>query len=124
MSRFLPARWLVFTVAAFLLVTALMSSVSIAPRPVSAAQNCDVPDTNLATYEQAFLGLINNYRATAGAPALTVTTPLTRAATWFAIDMSQKNYFPLDHVDLLGRDPFTRMNQCEVPGWDNAAENI
>ena len=38
--------------------------------------------------------------------------------------MAARNYFPLDHVDQLGRDPFVRMQQCDVPGWDSGGENI
>lgn len=121
MSPSCAARWLAFAVAAAIALFVL----ALAPAPrrsVIAATNCDVAETNLDSEEQAFLRLINEYRATAGAPALTVTQPLTRAATWLSVDMAQKNYF--SHNDLLGRDPFTRMNQCDVPGWDNAGENI
>ena len=75
--------------------------------------------------EQAFLTLINAYRAQSGAPALVVTQPLTRAASWFAADMANLNYFPGDHVDLLGR-------ATPSPAWHSAtclastrpAENI
>lgn len=121
MSPSLPARWLALAAAtAFMLIA--LASVSAPSRTVQALTNCDVADMGIDGEEQAFLGLINNYRATAGAPALTITQPLTRAATWLSVDMSQKNYFA--HNDLLGRDPFTRMNQCDVPGWDDAGENI
>ncbi len=57
--------------------------------------------------EQAFLKLINDYRAQNGLGALRVSVALTRAADWMSGDMAAKNYF--NHTDSLGRDPFVRM---------------
>ena len=57
--------------------------------------------------EQAFLKLINDYRAQNGLSALRVSVALTRAADWMSGDMAAKNYF--SHTDSLGRDPFVRM---------------
>ena len=57
--------------------------------------------------EQAFLKLINDYRAQNGLSALRVSVALTRAADWMSGDMAAKNYFR--HTDSLGRDPFVRM---------------
>lgn len=57
--------------------------------------------------EQAFLKLINDYRAQNGLGALRVSMALTRAADWMSTDMAAKNYF--NHTDSLGRDPFVRM---------------
>lgn len=57
--------------------------------------------------EQAFLKLINDYRAQNGLGALRVSVALTRAADWMSGDMAAKNYF--SHTDSLGRDPFVRM---------------
>lgn len=57
--------------------------------------------------EQAFLKLINDYRAQNGLGALKISLALTRAADWMSADMAAKNYF--NHTDSLGRDPFVRM---------------
>lgn len=58
--------------------------------------------------EQAFLKLINDYRAQNGLGALRISLALTRAADWMSVDMASKNYF--NHTDSLGRDPFARMS--------------
>src|SRR5205814_7182421 len=59
--------------------------------------------------EQAFLTLINNYRAQNGAGPLKASIALTSASKWMSNDMAAKNYFPPDHVDSLGRSPFSRI---------------
>jgi uncharacterized protein YkwD len=120
MSPLAATRRLALAVAAVLLICLASSATS--PRYVRAATNCDVTDLSIDSEEQAFLNLINDYRAAAGAPPLTITQPLNRAATWLSIDMSDKNYF--DHTDLLARNAFTRMRQCDVSAWYDAAENI
>ncbi|HZS07245.1 MAG TPA: CAP domain-containing protein [Blastocatellia bacterium] len=63
----------------------------------------------LDSEEQQFLTLINNYRAQNGLGPLQVSATLTNASKWFSQDMAAKNYFPSNHVDSLGRDPFVRM---------------
>ncbi len=92
-----------------------------AARPVAALTNCSVSDTGISSEEQAFLGLINQYRAQNGAPALSISTGLTRMATWHATDMATKNYF--SHTDSLGRSFSTRLGQCDASGG-SSAENI
>ncbi len=57
--------------------------------------------------EQAFLGLINSYRAQNGLGSLSINTELTNASDWMSNDMATNNYF--SHTDSLGRDPFQRM---------------
>ena len=89
-------------------------------RPASALTNCTVSSTAIDSEEQAFLGLINNYRAQNGLGALSISTNLTRAATWHSTDMGQNNYF--SHTDLLGRSPSTRATDCGYP--IGAGENI
>lgn len=61
----------------------------------------------LDTEEQAFLTLINNYRAQNGAGPLLVDPSLQAAAEWMSNDMGVHNYF--GHTDSLGRTAFTRM---------------
>ncbi|MGE3421813.1 MAG: CAP domain-containing protein [Dehalococcoidia bacterium] len=86
----------------------------------SALTNCSVSDNSIDAEEQAFLGLINNYRAQNGLQALTMSTNLNRSATWMAVDMGAKNYF--SHTDSLGRSPSTRTQNCDYPS--GAGENI
>ncbi len=57
--------------------------------------------------ENAFLGLINQYRAANGLGSLSLNTTLNEAAAWMSQDMGVHNYF--SHTDSLGRDPFQRM---------------
>ena len=85
-----------------------------------ALTNCTVADNSVDSEEQAFLGLINAYRAQNGKGALTISTNLGRAATWHGGDMGTKNYF--SHTDSLGRSPSTRAQNCDYPG--GAGENI
>lgn len=61
----------------------------------------------LDSEEQAFLTILNNYRAQNGVGSLQASVALTNSAEWMSNDMAQKNYF--SHTDSLGRDPFTRM---------------
>jgi hypothetical protein len=58
--------------------------------------------------EQAFLGLINEYRAANGLGPLALNSTLNDVARWMANDMASNNYF--SHTDSLGRDPFARMD--------------
>jgi hypothetical protein len=86
-----------------------------------ALTNCSVADYSINSEEQAFLGLINDYRAQNGAPALQISTGLSRMSSWHATDMATKNYF--DHTDSLGRSFGTRLSQCDASGG-SAGENI
>ncbi|MEX2080075.1 MAG: CAP domain-containing protein, partial [Dehalococcoidia bacterium] len=45
-----------------------------------------------------------------------VSTPLSQAATWYAVDISQNpSSFNAQHMDSLGRDAFQRMADCGSP---------
>ena len=90
------------------------------PTPAFAITNCDVSDLTIDAQEQAFLSLINNYRAQNGAGPLTISVNLNRAASWMAADLANKNYF--SHTDSLGRSPSQRATDCGFPG--GAGENI
>src|SRR5688500_9736845 len=89
-------------------------------RPAEALTNCTVGSAGLDSEEQAFLTLINNYRAQNGRSALTTSTNLSRAAAWHATDMGAKSYF--SHTDSLGRSVGTRVAQCD--GLPQNGENI
>ncbi len=86
--------------AAFVLVLAVAAIV--VPSALSSG-----PAMALDGEEQAFLGLINQYRAANGLGALSLDGQLNSAALWMSQDMAANNYF--SHTDSLGRDPFTRM---------------
>jgi uncharacterized protein YkwD len=88
--------------------------------PAQALTNCTVSDMSVDAEEQAFLGLINAYRAQNGLGALTMSTHLNRAATWHGADMGINRRF--SHTDSLGRSPSTRARNCDYPG--DAGENI
>lgn len=64
-------------------------------------------DVSYDSEEQAFLALINDWRAQNGAGPLAFTSTLTNAAEWMSNDMGVNNYF--SHTDSLGRDPWTRL---------------
>jgi uncharacterized protein YkwD len=94
-----------------------------APAPrAQALTNCDVADLTIDAEEQAFLGLINQYRAGSGAPPLAISQSLNRASSWMSNDMAVGNY--LSHFDRLNRDPFKRMADCDVTGNYAQAENV
>lgn len=93
-------------------------------RPAHALTNCDVTDSSNDAVEQEFLRLLNAYRATKGAPAVTVSPGLNRAATWMAADLGQRP--ALAHTDSLGRSPWVRMPDCGygIPGGENLAGGL
>jgi uncharacterized protein YkwD len=88
--------------------------------PAEALANCDVADVTFDEAEQAFLGIINQYRTTNGLQPLTVSVNLNRSASWMAHDLSSKNYFA--HRDSSGRDPMTRIAECGATL--NSGENL
>ncbi|MDZ7729152.1 MAG: hypothetical protein U5Q44_13680 [Dehalococcoidia bacterium] len=53
-------------------------------QPAFALTNCSVSSYSLDSEEQAFLGLINDYRADNGLGSLSVSTNLNRAAHWMS----------------------------------------
>jgi len=81
----------VLAAAAFLLVSAATTS----------------PAAALDGEEQAFLGMINSYRAQNGLGPLSLNDQLNTASKWMSQDMGAHNYF--SHTDSQGRDPFARM---------------
>lgn len=62
--------------------------------------------TALDAEEEAFLGIINQYRAQNGLGALTACTSLNRAAQGHSEDMRDQNYF--SHTGLNGSSPWDR----------------
>ena len=81
-----------------LVLALVLAGVAGMPRSAEAVQDGE---------EQAFVTLINNFRAQNGLGALSLNTQLNNAADWMSVDMGANNYF--SHTDSLGRDPFQRM---------------
>lgn len=79
-------------------------------------------DPALDSEEQAFVTLINNYRAQNGAGPLTVVTTISNASDWMSADMGQEAYF--DHTDSLGRNPWDRMCDFGYCYATSKGENI
>ena len=103
------------------LVLGALAWTAAAPPAANALSNCNVDDLSVDGEEQAFLSLINAYRANNGAPALAIDPALTRASTWMANDLAGRSAF--NHSDSAGRTPWTRMPDCGVaiPGGENLA---
>ena len=91
-----------------------------APQGAVAQSTCSGGDASLDAEEQAFVGIINQYRADNGLGPLAVSPNLNRTAAWHAQDMATNNRF--GHTDSLGRGPSERAAACGYPG--QAAENI
>ena len=108
-------------IALGLALSLALLALSLASTPAHALTNCTVSDAAVDSEEQAFLTLINQYRASHGLATLAISPELQRAANWMASDMGNKNYF--GHTDSLGRSPWTRMADCGVawPGGENVA---
>jgi uncharacterized protein YkwD len=105
-------------------LTLALAAALVAPagsQHASALANCDVPDVALDADEHAFIQLLNQYRAGSGLRPVALDTALVRAATWMAIDLSNRQVF--EHTDSLGRSPWKRMPDCGVasPGGENLA---
>ena len=92
-----------------------------APPAADALSNCDVSDASNDGEEQAFLRLVNDYRAKNGAGPLSIDAALNRSAAWMANDLAGRSTF--GHTDSLGRSPWARMPDCGVgsPGGENLA---
>ncbi|PFG75174.1 CAP domain-containing protein [Tepidiforma thermophila] len=101
------------------LLAGLSMTVSAGQR-ADALTNCSVTHDALDSEEQAFLALINQYRAQNGLGPLTISTNLNRAAAWMVEDMATKGYF--SHTDSLGRSPYQRAIDCGYPS--GAGENL
>jgi hypothetical protein len=76
----------------------------------------------LDSFEQEFLGLINEYRQDHGAPPLENSGSLNVASYWHSVDMGQRSYF--SHTSPDGRSPFDRMNDAGYAYNTMRAENI
>jgi len=91
-----------------LLLPAIVALAITAAAVIVAHPAPTTADTALDSEEQAFVNLINQYRAQNGRGPLSIDPSLAAAADWMSFDMGVNNYF--SHTDSLGRDPFQRMN--------------
>ncbi len=89
--------------------------------PAGAPPGSTKTDPSLDAEENAFLGIINEYRASQGLGALVVSPTLETSSRWLSQDMAAKGYF--DHTDSLGRDFGTRLSAFGY-GASTAGENI
>lgn len=83
------------------------TSAQTVGRPVASLSSVAGQQVLLDSEEQAFVELINGYRANNGVPALNLSPTLNSAARWMSEDMAANDHF--DHTDSLGRDLFQRM---------------
>lgn len=87
----------------------------------SLPQQTEEPASNIGSYEQQVLNLVNEQRAKYGLSALTYNTALEAVAYSHSKDMAQNNYF--SHTNLSGQSPFDRMKAAGI-SYRSAAENI
>jgi uncharacterized protein YkwD len=100
------------------------STAPTSPTPTSAAPTVartTAPLPGNSSYEAQVVTLVNQQRAAAGCPALTVDSRLTAAARGHSQDMAQRNYF--DHNTPEGVTPWTRITNAGYH-FSTAAENI
>jgi uncharacterized protein YkwD len=104
-------------------IIAIATLMLVAPGGTPSAEasaTCGVADTTFDEAEQAFLGIINQYRTNNGLQPLTVSVNLNQSASWMAQDLATKNYF--SHRDSMGRDSQTRIAECGATM--NSGENL
>lgn len=103
----------------FAIATLMLAAPGGTPS-ADASATCGVADTTFDEAEQAFLGIINQYRTSNGLEPLTVSVNLNQSASWMAQDLATKNYF--SHRDSMGRDSQTRIADCGATM--NSGENL
>jgi len=79
------------------LLLTLIAALALAAMTLGAGETA--ADPSFDDEEQAFLTLINDYRAQNGSAPLTADCRLNAAADWFANDMAVDNYWPGNHYD-------------------------
>ncbi len=91
------------------------------PPPPAPTLTCD-PTVSLDSEEQAFLGLINIYRAQNGVAPLAVSPSLTKAARRHVADMATNDF--LDHTGSDGSTPGKRAWDAGYPASAAVGENL
>ncbi len=77
---------------------------------------------SLDSEEQAFLGLINIYRAQNGVAPLAASPALTKAARRHVADMATNNF--IDHIGSDGSTLGTRATDAGYPALASVGENL
>lgn len=92
---------------------------------VQAAGPCGIPgpEVDQDAEEQAFLTLINNYRAQNSLPPLSVSFTLSRASAWKSRHLGENAYFGHDDTPI-GRSWSTRVRDCGYSYNTYIGENI
>lgn len=109
--------------AALAAILAIAVAFAIADRTTPqalAAGDCTV-DATMDSEEQAFLVLINNYRAQNNLPPLVASYMLTKASAWKSKDLGTNNYFAHDD---LSRTWVQRVRDCGYGFNTYLGENI
>lgn len=109
------------------LVAGLMAGLA---SPASATTNCTISADPVQhrrvvavdDEEFATMNLINAFRVKHGLPALRLTSWLSRPAAWASNDSARRGFSPSNHIDSLGRDIPTRLQQCDYTGYGRASE--
>lgn len=106
-------------------VTALTPLDDPATGTVQAAGPCGIQgvEVDQDAEEQAFLTLINNYRAENGRAPLTVSYTLSRASAWKSRHLGENSYFAHDDTPI-GRSWSTRVRDCGYNYSTGIGENI
>ena len=102
-------------------LVAIASSISSA-RIAQAGPDCDA-DTTIDSQEEAFLDLINDYRADNGLASLVFSDTLNQAAAWKSEHMANNDYFGHDD-EGINRDFGVRLRDCGYTANTWRAENI
>lgn len=112
---------LLLSILASALLAGFAAFAALAPA-AQAGPNCTV-DASVDSEEQAFLTLINDYRADNGLGPLALSPALNTAAAWKSQHMVDANYFAHDDVPI-GRSWQDRIVDCgyNYPTW--IGENI
>ena len=99
----------------------VMSIAATTTTTARASGDCWSLELELDPEEVAFYLLLNEYRSANGRAPLSISTNLTRAASWQAYDMGARDYF--GHTNLVGQDHEDRAHACgyAYPSGENLA---
>ncbi len=116
----LDSRSLRLTAVAFVALALAVAFGDRTAQRATAAGDCTI-DATMDSEEQAFLVLINNYRAQNSLGPLTASYMVTKAAAWKSKDLGTNNYFA--HDDLT-RTWVQRIRDCNYGFNTYLGENI
>ena len=100
---------------------ATADKVTAAPAKAATPAPATTASSNLGSYEQQVVNLVNKERAAAGLSALKVNTKLANVAETKAADLRDENYF--SHTSPKYGSPFDMMKQFGI-SYTAAGENI